>query len=62
MHIAVLMHDWGAAWKMEGVDHAVRSAQVAKAYLQDTIKDHARIEHIAECIVNHHNGSKEKSI
>lgn len=64
VHIAVLMHDWGAydAWKIPGVDHAVRSAQVAKAYLQDKMKDLARIEHIAECIINHHNGSKEKSI
>jgi len=64
VHIAVLMHDWGgyAPWKMEGVDHAVRSAEVAKAYLQDKIENRAFIEHVAECIAGHHDGNRKKSI
>jgi uncharacterized protein len=64
VYTAVLMHDWGgyAPWKQDGVDHAVRSAEVAKTYLQDKINDQGSIDHIIECILTHHDGNREKSL
>ena len=64
VHISVYLHDWGgySPWKKDGIDHAERSVEVARDYLADKIVDTKKIEHIIECIANHHNGRKDKSI
>lgn len=62
--ISAYLHDWGgyAPWKKDGVDHAERSVEVGKGYLQEKGMDNEKIEHVLECIGNHHNGRKDKSI
>jgi uncharacterized protein len=62
--IAAYLHDWGgyAPWKKENVDHAIRSAEAAREYLGERFINEDHIKHILECIENHHNGRKNKSI
>jgi uncharacterized protein len=54
--VAAHLHDWGAygKWSQPGVDHALRSRQVAEAYLaeRNTPPDEAQL--ILDCIEFHH--------
>ena len=61
---AAHLHDWGGygIWAQPGVDHAVRSTQVAEAYLAEHGCPQGFVQHVLECIANHHNGNPGKSI
>ncbi|HZW04759.1 MAG TPA: HD domain-containing protein [Anaerolineaceae bacterium] len=61
---AAHLHDWGGygAWAQPGVDHALRSAEVAAAFLAERGLPPAFIERVAACIREHHNGNPAKSI
>jgi uncharacterized protein len=54
--VAAHLHDWGAysKWTQPGVDHALRSRQVAEAFLveRDYPPDNAKL--ILDCIEFHH--------
>lgn len=62
--VAAHMHDWGgySPWKQEGVDHAVRSRQVADDFLASKGYPEEFIQKVGECIETHHQGSPERNI
>lgn len=62
--IAAHLHDWGAyaPWKIEGVDHAARSGQVAAEFLAQRKYPEAAARHIIECIEQHHSSTSDHSI
>jgi uncharacterized protein len=62
--LAAHLHDWGgyAAWAQEGVDHAVRSRQVAASFLAEKGCDEALIAPVLECIETHHTGDPNRSL
>lgn len=62
--VAAHLHDWGgySKWAQSGVDHAVRSRQVAEAFLKERNFPQEFIQHVLECIEFHHNGNPSKSI
>lgn len=61
---AAYLHDWCGygIWSQPGIDHAVRSTQVAEAFLTERGAPPAFIQHVLECIANHHNANPGKSI
>lgn len=61
---AAYLHDWGGygSWAQPGVDHAVRSTQVAAAFLTERGAPPAFVQHVLACIREHHNGNPGKSI
>ena len=61
---AAYLHDWGgySPWVQPGVDHALRSTQVAQTFLQERSFSPAFIEHTLECIALHHTGGLNRSI
>jgi len=54
--IAAYLHDWGAypPWAIDGVDHALRSSQVARMFLTEHGYPPDMIEAIVDCIGFHH--------
>jgi uncharacterized protein len=62
--VAAHLHDWGAysPWAEPGVDHAVRSTEVAKKFLDDNNFPKDKIELILECIRTHHSGDSNRSL
>ncbi len=62
--IAAHLHDWGGypAWAQAGVDHAVRSRQVAEAFLPEHAVEEPLLTPILECIETHHCGDPGRSI
>ncbi len=56
MWIAAYLHDWGAypAWAQEGVDHCLRSKQVADEYLAGHQYAQEKINRVLEAIEFHH--------
>lgn len=62
--VAAHLHDWGGykPWLQEGVDHAVRSAQIAETFLKerDYPVDFSRL--VLECITYHHSSSPDRSL
>lgn len=62
--ISAHLHDWGAypPWLQTGVDHAIRSKEVAKVFLQERSFPEQFIEHVLECIVLHHSGGPHRSL
>jgi uncharacterized protein len=62
--IAAHLHDWGAypPWAVQGVDHALRSAQVAQTFLVERDYPPDRIAAIVECIQHHHQGGLGRRI
>ena len=54
--LAAHLHDWGAyaPWVQKGVDHAVRSVQVAEEFLHERGCPEALKRRVIECIANHH--------
>jgi HD superfamily phosphodiesterase len=64
MWVAAHLHDWGgyAKWAQAGVDHALRSRQVAGTFLaeRDYLPDEAQL--ILECIEFHHADNSVRSL
>lgn len=62
--LAAHLHDWGAypQWAQQGIDHAVRSVQVAETFLaeRDCPEDLKGL--ILECIRLHHSGGQDRSV
>ncbi len=58
------LHDWGgyAPWAQPGVDHAVRSKEVAQKYLTEKAFSPSLIEPVLECIELHHRGGLDRRI
>ncbi len=60
--VAAHLHDWGAygKWAQPGVDHALRSRQVAEAFLaeRDYPPDEAKL--VLDCIEFHHADNSER--
>ena len=54
--LAAHLHDWGGypPWIQDGVDHALRSVEVARQYLSDQGAAEGTVEAVLECIANHH--------
>ena len=57
--VAAHLHDWGGCgkWAQSGVDHALRSRQVAETFLAERhyLRDEAKL--ILDCIEFHHSGN-----
>ena len=64
IRIAAHIHDWGAypKWMLPGVDHAVRSTEVAREYLKQNDPGPALRDLVLECIEYHHGGPAERSL
>ena len=62
--IAAHLHDWGgyAKWQQAGVDHALRSRQVAEAFWTEKGYPQELLQPILECIEFHHSGNPGRSI
>jgi len=62
--LAAHLHDWGAYphWAQEGIDHAVRSTQVAETFLADLGYPPDRTRRVLECIATHHSGDPHRSL
>ncbi len=62
--LAAHLHDWGGykPWLQPEVDHALRSKQVAQAFLTDKGYPEAVIAATLECIELHHQAGTERSI
>ncbi len=62
--MAAHLHDWGAyePWVQPGVDHAVRSTDVARDFLAELGYPPAFIEAVLECIATHHQGDPNRRI
>ena len=62
--VATHLHDWGAfsAWKQDGVDHAVRSTEVARDFLSERGYPQDFIELVLECIATHHTCGPNRNI
>jgi uncharacterized protein len=62
--VAAHQHDWGgyAQWAQPGVDHALRSRQVAEAFLAERnyLPDDAKL--ILECIEFHHSDNSARGL
>ncbi len=62
--IAAHLHDWGAyaPWAQKGVDHVVRSGQVADEYLTAHTCPPELKALILECIALHHKAGSDRSL
>ncbi len=62
--LAAHLHDWGGypQWARKRVDHAIRSGQVAEAFLAERGCPEPTIQHVLECIELHHTGGPDRSI
>ena len=62
--IAAYLHDWGAypRWVVEGMDHAVRSAEVAEGFLAEQGISGKLADRVIECIRYHHGGPDNRSL
>jgi uncharacterized protein len=62
--VAAHLHDWGgyAQWAQPGVDHALRSRQVAEAFLAERnyLPDDAKL--ILDCIEFHHSDNSARGL
>lgn len=61
---AAHLHDWGgyAPWLQSGVDHALRSGQVAREFLEQREFEQAWIEAVLLRIETHHQGGRERPL
>jgi uncharacterized protein len=59
--LAAHLHDWGAyaPWAQEGVDHAVRSTQVAEEFLSRKDYPDEFQAAVLECIATHHSSQSD---
>lgn len=62
--LAAHLHDWGgyARWAVSGVDHAIRSRQVAEQFLAERSCPRPLAKNVLECIEFHHGGPAGRSI
>ncbi len=62
--LAAHLHDWGAydPWRQDGVDHALRSRQVAENYLREKGYPAEPSARILEAIALHHQTRPERCI
>jgi uncharacterized protein len=62
--LATHLHDWGgySPWAQPGVDHALRSKQVAETYLREKGYPQTLIASTLECIELHHQAGSDRSI
>jgi uncharacterized protein len=62
--LAAHLHDWGAYshWAQEGVDHAVRSTQVAETFLAELGYPADRARRVLECIATHHSCGPDRGL
>ena len=62
--LAAHLHDWGgyAAWARPGVDHALRSAEVAEEFLAARACPHDRLALVLEAILTHHSAGPGRSL
>ena len=62
--IAAYLHDWGGytAWLQPGVEHQMRSAEVAREWLLAHGCPLEVTDRVVECIVNHHGGPVDRSL
>lgn len=62
--LAAYLHDWGGypAWMQQGVEHFVRSGEVAREWLAAREFPAEVIDHVVECIINHHGGPAGRSL
>lgn len=62
--VAAHLHDWGgySPWAQAGVDHALRSRQVAGPFLAERGYPADWSELVLECIELHHSGDLDRSI
>ncbi len=62
--LAAHLHDWGGytQWAQQGVDHAVRSRQVAEAFLAERGCPEDLMALVLECIEFHHSGDPNRSL
>lgn len=62
--LAAHLHDWGAyaPWAQAGVDHAVRSTQVAEEFLKDRPLPEEFKALVVECIAKHHTAGSDMSL
>jgi len=62
--VAAYLHDWGgyAPWLQKGVDHVVRSKQVADTFLTEKGYPEEFKRLILECIEFHHSAGSDRSI
>jgi uncharacterized protein len=58
------LHDWGAypKWLQAGVDHALRSKQVAEAFWKEKDYPPELLPPLLECIETHHTGGSNRRI
>ncbi len=62
--LAAHLHDWGAYphWAQEGIDHALRSRQVAEQFLAEHNCPEEIRDLILECIEHHHAAGSDRSL
>lgn len=62
--LAAHLHDWGGyrQWAQDGIDHALRSRQVAETYLREREYAEDLVTLVLECIEFHHSGDPERSL
>jgi uncharacterized protein len=62
--LAAHLHDWGgySPWAQAGVDHALRSRQVAQDFLVEKGAPDELIQPVLECIESHHLGDPSRRI
>lgn len=62
--LAAHLHDWGAypPWSQPGVDHALRSNEVAETFLNERGFPQETISRVLECIGFHHMAGAGKSV
>jgi uncharacterized protein len=62
--VAAHLHDWGAygTWAQPGVDHALRSRQVAEAFLAERNYPLDEAKLILDCIEYHHADNSARSL
>lgn len=62
--LAAHLHDWGAytPWAEAGIDHAIRSRQVAREFLEKKGIPNELIQAVVECVESHHLGDPNRRI
>ena len=62
--LAAYLHDWGAysPWAQAGVDHALRSRQIAQEFLMERDTPDELLQPVLECIESHHLGDPNRRI
>jgi len=62
--VSAYLHDWGgyAKWQKDGVDHALRSKEVAETYLMEKGYGQEKTLKVLQCIETHHSAEKGRSL